>query len=76
MENNKKKTNEVKGGDDPKTLWTIDRKKCTVCGECVDACLLGLLDIKDDQIVLSSQYSCKWCGDCANACASDAIVLT
>lgn len=76
MENNQKKTIEVDGGDDPKTLWTIDRKKCTVCGECVDACLLGLLDIKDDQIVLSSQYSCKWCGDCANACASDAIVLT
>lgn len=76
MENNQKKTIEVDGGDDPITLWTINREKCTVCGECVFACLLGLLEIKDDAIVLSSQYACKWCGDCANACPSDAIAFT
>lgn len=76
MENNQKKTIEVDGGDDPKTLWTIDYKKCTVCGECVDACLAGILDIVNERIVIDSQLDCTWCGDCANACASDAIVLT
>lgn len=62
--------------DMPLTLWTIDRSKCTVCGECVDACLIKLLFIKDNRVMIKTQLDCNWCGDCASACASDAIVLT
>lgn len=62
--------------DMPVTLWTIDRSKCNVCGECVDACLRGLLKVVDKRIIITSQIDCNWCGDCAGACASDAIELT
>ena len=44
MKNNEGKT--ISEGDGPKTMWTIDYKKCNVCGECVDACKIGLLSIK------------------------------
>ncbi|WP_288735788.1 4Fe-4S dicluster domain-containing protein [uncultured Parabacteroides sp.] len=74
MKNNEGKT--ISEGDGPKTMWTIDYKKCNVCGECVDACKVRLLKIVDKRIVITSQISCSWCGDCADACASDAIVLT
>lgn len=76
MENNEGKILEQTEQDIPKTLWTIDDSKCNVCGECVDACLRGILKVKDKRIIITSQLSCNWCGDCANACASDAIVLT
>ena len=76
MENNEGKILEQTGQDIPITLWTIDRSKCNVCGECVDACKRGILKVKDKTIVISSQWDCNWCGDCAGACASDAIELT
>lgn len=76
MKNNEGKTIGQPEQDMPKTLWTIDYSKCTVCGECVDACKVRLLKIVDKRIVITSQINCNWCGDCADACASDAIVLT
>ena len=75
MKNNEGKIKETSEGI-PKTQWTIDHKKCTVCGECIDACKIRLLEIKNKRIIMIDQFSCNWCGDCANACASEAIVLT
>lgn len=75
MKNNEGKIKESSEGI-PKTQWTIDHKKCTVCGECVDACKIRLLEIKNKRIIIIDQFSCNWCGDCADACASEAIVLT
>jgi len=75
MKNNEGKIKETSEGI-PKTQWTIDHKKCTVCGECIDACKIRLLEIKNKRIIIIDQFSCNWCGDCANACASEAIVLT
>ncbi len=75
MKNNEGKIKETSEGI-PKTQWTIDHKKCTVCGECVDACKIRLLEIKNKRIIIIDQFSCNWCGDCASACAYDAIVLT
>lgn len=76
MESNERKILGQTEQDIPKTLWTIDRSKCTVCGECVDACKRGLLKVEEKYIIITSQIDCNWCGNCANACASDAIVLT
>lgn len=75
MKNNEGKITES-SKDIPKTQWTIDYKKCTVCGECIYACKLRLLDIKDKRIIIIDQFSCDWCGDCSSACAYEAIVLT
>ena len=74
MKNNEGKT--ISEGDGPKMLWTIDYKKCNVCGECVDACKVSLLIFASAPIQPSRQINCNWCGDCADACASDAFVLT
>lgn len=76
MESNERKILGQTEQDIPKTLWTIDRSKCNVCGECVDACKRGILIVKDKMIIITSQIDCSWCGDCANVCASDAIELT
>lgn len=76
MKNNEGKTVKYTEGDGPKTMWTIDYKKCTVCGECVDACKRGILRIEDKRVIITRQTDCNWCGDCADACASDAIELT
>ncbi|WP_455638806.1 4Fe-4S dicluster domain-containing protein [Parabacteroides sp.] len=76
MKNNEGKTIGQSEQDDPKTMWTIDMSKCTLCGECVDACKRGILKIKDKRVIITSQIDCNWCGDCASVCASDAIELT
>lgn len=76
MENKEGKTIVQTYDEMPKTLWTIDYKKCTVCGECVDACMRGLLKVKEKRIIMTSQIDCNWCGDCSDICASRAIVLT
>lgn len=76
MENKEGKTVVLTDDEMPKTMWTIDQKKCTVCGECIDACMRGILKVKNKTIIITSQTDCNWCGDCAGVCASRAIVLT
>lgn len=76
MENNEEKKVKQHEGNRPVDKWIIDHKKCTVCGECVDACKRGLLVVKEKRIEITNQWDCNWCGDCSSACASDAIELT
>lgn len=73
MENDKEKLESTFG---PKMRWTINQDKCTTCCECIDACLLGLLFIKDNYILIKNEHLCTQCGRCANVCAARAIVLT
>lgn len=60
----------------PKFRWKIDSKKCTLCGECIEACSIGLLEEKDEMIIINNERGCTQCGDCAAACGHYAIVLT
>lgn len=76
MENNEGRLVGSSEGDGPKWLWTIDYDKCTVCGECVDACMRGLLKVEKKRIVITTQADCNWCGACGRVCASHAIELT
>ena len=73
MKNNEGKT--ISEGDGPKTMWTIDYKKCNVCGECVDACSLGLLYIEDEKVQMKEERYCSECEDCARVCAFRAITF-
>lgn len=77
MENNEEK---MKSGKDPMPVgrWTINRKKCTTCCECVEACMRGLLYYNTDKkaIMINDETICTQCGDCVSACAYGAIVLT
>lgn len=56
--------------------WTIDRKKCTTCCECIDVCTRGLLYLEDNNIMIKDEYNCNQCGDCEDICPYKAIVLT
>ena len=49
--------------------------KCTGCGECVDACSLGLLYIEDEKVQMKEERYCSECEDCASACAFRAITF-
>lgn len=56
--------------------WTINRKKCTTCCECIEACTRGLLYLEDKNIMIKNEYNCNQCGECVDACPYNAIVLT
>jgi electron transfer flavoprotein alpha subunit len=51
----------------------IDLEKCTSCGNCIEVCPFGLLEIIDDKVHLKD--GCTLCGACREACAFEAIVI-
>lgn len=51
----------------------IDKKKCTVCGVCSDACPVGAIELKEDHVEISDD--CTLCGICADTCEFGAISL-
>lgn len=53
--------------------WRIYVDRCTLCGECVDACPSKLLFIKDKMVDVES--GCTECGDCAAVCSQYAITF-
>ncbi len=53
----------------------INRKLCTSCGNCVEACPFGVLEIKDGKAVVANQEKCQKCGACISACPNNAIKI-
>ena len=51
----------------------IDRKKCTVCGVCSDACPMSAISLGENQIEISDD--CSLCGICVDTCEFGAISL-
>ncbi|MHC1726104.1 MAG: FAD-binding protein [Syntrophobacteraceae bacterium] len=51
----------------------IDKKKCTVCGVCSDACPMGAIELKEDHVEISDD--CSLCGICVDTCEFGAISL-
>jgi electron transfer flavoprotein alpha subunit len=51
----------------------VDRKKCTVCGVCSDACPMGAIELKETQIEISEE--CTLCGMCVDTCEFGALSL-
>ena len=62
-------------GSGPVRRWIIYIDKCTGCGECVDACSLGLLYIENEKVKMKEERYCSECEDCASACAFRAITF-
>lgn len=55
------------------TFVSIDREKCTECGECVDACLF-CFSVKDGEIIAEAgENNCILCGHCVAVCPTRAI---
>ena len=51
----------------------VDRKKCTVCGVCSDACPMGAISLRENQVEISDD--CSLCGICVDTCEFGAISL-
>ena len=51
----------------------IDEEKCNGCGQCVDACHEGALQIVDGKARLVRDDYCDGLGDCIGECPQDAI---
>lgn len=52
----------------------IDEEKCTGCGECVEACAPGVLEVNDVCKVVNLE-ECTACGICVDRCPEEAITL-
>lgn len=52
---------------------TVDKEKCTGCGQCADICPLEAINLEDDVAVVSEE--CLACGICVDTCPVEAISL-
>jgi NAD-dependent dihydropyrimidine dehydrogenase PreA subunit len=50
----------------------VDERKCTLCGDCVEACPWQALSIVDDKLVIDREL-CAECGACLDFCSLGAI---
>jgi len=51
----------------------IDLDKCNGCGNCIEVCPFGLLELVDDKIQVKE--GCNLCRACQEACTYDAILI-
>jgi len=52
---------------------SVDKEKCTGCGECVESCPFGVIEIQGNTAVIGD--GCALCGACEEVCAFEAITL-
>jgi ferredoxin len=57
---------------------TIDRDRCTVCGECAEVCPSETLSLGDNQITIDPEgiFGCIACGQCMAVCPEECIEVT
>lgn len=52
-------------------VLNFHRERCTLCGQCVEQCPFGALELKDGRVELNA--SCKMCRLCVKNCPAEAI---
>jgi len=58
-----------------RNIVKIDEDKCNGCGECVDACAEGAIEIIDNKAKLVSEIYCDGLGACVGHCPQNAITV-
>jgi len=58
-----------------RNIVKIDEKKCNGCGQCVDACVEGAIEIIDGKAKLVSEIYCDGLGACIGECPQGAITV-
>ncbi len=51
----------------------VETDACTGCGNCIDVCPFGIVELVDDIAVIGD--GCNLCGACRDVCAFDAIII-
>lgn len=51
----------------------IDKEKCTGCGECVDICPAGVLELVNEKSEATKVEECLGCESCVETCPESAI---
>jgi ferredoxin len=52
-----------------------DRESCTGCGDCLEVCLFGALEIDEDGLIRTDGERCQGCGICRRVCPADTLRL-
>ncbi|GEM_PF-912136 len=55
--------------------YKVLKDKCDGCGDCVEACPVEAIRLKDGKAVIDAE-GCIDCGECVNECPKEAIVET
>ena len=58
-----------------RNIVKIDEEKCNGCGDCVNACAEGAIEIIDGKARLVSEIYCDGLGECLGTCPEDAITI-
>ena len=58
-----------------RNIVKIDEEKCNGCGDCVNACAEGAIEIIDGKAKLVSEVYCDGLGACIGHCPQDAITV-
>jgi len=58
-----------------RNIVKIDEEKCNGCGECVNACAEGAIEIVNGKAKLISEIYCDGLGACLGKCPQDAITV-
>ena len=53
----------------------VDLDRCTGCGDCVDNCPAGAVEIADRQVTFVASDACTYCGICEDVCPEGAVSL-
>jgi electron transfer flavoprotein alpha subunit len=54
---------------------SIDAEKCSACSECVSACPLEAIAVKENVAVVDGE-TCGDCGACVDVCPNEAISVS
>jgi len=56
-------------------IAVVNLKKCTGCGECINACPSKCFEISDDKCWAQQATDCIDCGNCPDICPEGALAV-